>query len=84
MQKFSSELTDEQGEELLESLKSQQISDDYELVDVREYGDDNISTDEWAKSKTKKKLSAILAYSFKAFAVFVASKKAPNMQTSGW
>ena len=71
MQKFSSELTDEQGEELLESLESQQISDDYELVDVREYGDDNISTDEWAKSKIKKKLSVV-----EKLAGFIKSK--PN------
>ena len=71
MQKFSSELTDEQGEELLESLESQQIGDDYELVDVREYGDDNISTDEWAKSKIKKKLSVV-----EKLAGFIKSK--PN------
>ena len=34
-------------------------------------------------SDTKKNLSAILAYSFKAFAVLLASKNEPKIQISG-
>jgi hypothetical protein len=65
------ELTDEMAKSILENLQSEVMDDDYELVDVREYSEENQSTEDWAKSKIKEKLSII-----KKFADFIKSK--PN------
>jgi len=51
----SKELTDEEGNNILELLNGESIDDEWELVDKREYSDSNISIDEWANSKIKNK-----------------------------
>ena len=53
------ELTDAMADAILENLKHETIGDDYELVDTREFSDDNLNVEEWANSKIKKKLSVI-------------------------
>jgi len=52
---LSKDLTDEDGNNILELLKGESIDDEWELVDKREYSDSNISIDEWANSKIKNK-----------------------------
>ena len=52
-------LSEELGNSILENLKSETMSDEYELVAVREYSEDNKSTEEWAKSNIKEKLSIL-------------------------
>ena len=65
------DLTDEMASLILENLKYETISDEYELVDTREISDDNQSIEDWVNSKIKKKLSRI-----QKFADFIKSK--PN------
>ena len=52
---LSEDFTDEEGDELLDSLAGEMIDDEWELVDKREYSDSNISIEEWANSKIKAK-----------------------------
>ena len=59
---------------ILENLKFETIADEYELVETREYSEDNKSTEEWAKSLIKRKLSKI-----RKFADFITSK--PNEES---
>ena len=68
------ELTDEMASAILENLKFETITDEYELVETREYSEDNKSTEEWAKSLIKRKLSKI-----RKFADFITSK--PNEES---
>jgi hypothetical protein len=51
----SKDLTDEEGDNILELLNGESIDDEWELVDKREYSESNISIDEWANSKIKNK-----------------------------
>ena len=68
------ELTDEMADAILENLKYETIGDDYELVETREYSEENKSTEDWAKSLIKRKLSRI-----RKFADFITSK--PNEES---
>tara|TARA_R110000782_G_scaffold215719_1_gene303373 strand:- start:826 stop:2643 length:1818 start_codon:yes stop_codon:yes gene_type:complete len=52
-------LSDEVGNSILDNIKSEVITDEYELVDIREFSDENESTEDWANSKIKTKLSTI-------------------------
>ena len=44
------ELTQEQGEILLEHLKGEVMSEEWEEVDSREYCEENVSNEEWASA----------------------------------
>ena len=68
------ELTDEMASDILANLEYESITDEYELVETREYSEDNKSTEEWAKSLIKRKLSKI-----RKFADFITSK--PNEES---
>jgi hypothetical protein len=68
------ELTDEMASAILENLKYETIGDDYELVETREYSEENKNTEDWAKSLIKRKLSRI-----RKFADFITSK--PNEES---
>jgi hypothetical protein len=68
------ELTDEMASAILENLKFETITDEYELVETREYSEDNVNTEDWAKSLIKRKLSKI-----RKFADFITSK--PNEES---
>jgi hypothetical protein len=46
-------------EEMLDALDGEEISDEWELVDSREYSEDNEDIEDWAKSKIKEKLSIV-------------------------
>ena len=60
--------------DILANLEYESITDEYELVETREYSEDNKSTEEWAKSLIKRKLSKI-----RKFADFITSK--PNEES---
>ena len=64
-------LSEELGNSILENLEAEAMSDDYELVAVREYSEENKSTEDWARSNIKEKLSTI-----QKLADFIKSK--PN------
>jgi hypothetical protein len=49
--------SDEEFEKIEEALKGESVDDEWELVDSREYSDDNDSIDDWAKRKIKPKQS---------------------------
>jgi len=49
------DFSDEDGDKILELLEGENINDEWELVDKREYSDSNISIDEWANSKIQNK-----------------------------
>jgi len=51
----SKDLTDEEGNNILDLLNGEAIGDEWELVDKREYSDSNISIKDWANSKIKNK-----------------------------
>ena len=46
-------------EEMLDALDGEEISDEWELVDSREYSEENEDIEDWAKSKIKEKLSIV-------------------------
>ena len=46
-------------EEMLNSLYGEEITDEWELVDDREFNEENESIEEWANSKIKEKLSIV-------------------------
>ena len=46
-------------EEMLDALNGETVDDEWELVDTREYSEDNESTFDWAKRLIKEKLSII-------------------------
>ena len=69
--KMSKQNNDFDDDDMLASLKGDSISDEWELVDERDFADENKSIEEWASSKIKEKLSII-----KKFADVVKSK--PN------
>jgi hypothetical protein len=52
---LSKDLTDAEGNNILELLQGESVTDEWELVDKREYSDSNNSIEEWAKSKIKDK-----------------------------
>jgi hypothetical protein len=68
------ELTDEMASAILANLEYETITDEYELVETREYSEENKSTEDWAKSLIKRKLSRI-----RKFADFITSK--PNEES---
>jgi len=68
------ELTDEMASAILANLEYETIGDEYELVETREYSEDNKSTEDWANSLIKRKLSRI-----RKFADFIKSK--PNEES---
>jgi glycerophosphoryl diester phosphodiesterase len=74
MSSDKNELTDEMADAILENLKYETIGDDYELVETREYSEDNTNTEDWANSLIKRKLSRI-----RKFADFITSK--PNEES---
>ena len=43
-------LSDELGHEILNNLEGEEISDEWEITDVREVDDENLSQEEWAKA----------------------------------
>jgi len=51
--------SDEDGQEMLENLKGEEITEEWELVDKRLVADDNENIEDWANSHIKKKLSII-------------------------
>jgi len=51
------ELTQEQGEILLEHLKGEVMSEEWEEVDSREYCEENVSNEEWASASIVEKKS---------------------------
>ena len=64
-------LSDEVGNSILDNIKYEIITDEYELVDTREFSDKNEDIETWANSKIKTKLSTI-----QKLADFIKSK--PN------
>lgn len=68
------ELTDEMASAILANLEYETITDEYELVETREYSEDNVNTEDWANSLIKRKLSRI-----RKFADFITSK--PNEES---
>ena len=68
------ELTDEMASAILANLEYETITDEYELVETREYSEDNVNTEDWANSLIKRKLSRI-----RKFADFITSK--PNKES---
>ena len=72
---LSKDFTDEEGNNILELLEGENISDEWELVDKREYSDNNISIEEWANSKIKNKENL-----FQKFADIIKSN--PNAKSS--
>jgi len=50
-----SKITDEQGEAMLDFLKGETIDEDWELVDSREYSEDNEDIETWANRLIKEK-----------------------------
>lgn len=50
-------LSEDQGKLLLDNLKGQVMSDDWEEVDAREYSEDNVSNEEWASASIVEKKS---------------------------
>jgi hypothetical protein len=57
--KMSKQDSNFNDEEMLNSLDGESISDEWELVDAREYNEDNTNIEDWAKSNIKEKLSII-------------------------
>lgn len=51
----SDDFTDEEGNRMLDSLEGEDINNEWELVDKRQYSESNISVEEWANSKIKPK-----------------------------
>ena len=49
------DFTDEEGNRMLDSLEGEDINNEWELVDKRQYSESNISVEEWANSKIKPK-----------------------------
>jgi len=54
-----SKITDEQGEAMLDFLKGETIDEDWELVDSREYSEDNEDVETWANRLIKEKKSLL-------------------------
>jgi hypothetical protein len=52
-----SKITDEQGEAMLDFLQGETIDEDWELVDSREYSEDNEDIETWANRLIKEKKS---------------------------
>ena len=52
---LSAQLTEETAQELLDELEGEEIDEDWELVDVREWSEDNEPIEDWAASKIKEK-----------------------------
>ena len=57
--KMSKENSDFNDDEMLDSLDGEEVNDEWELVDSREYDEENETIEDWAKSKIKEKLSII-------------------------
>ena len=53
------DFTDEEGNKLLESLNGENIDDEWELVDKRQFTDTNTSIEDWANTKINKKESLL-------------------------
>ena len=50
-------LSEDQGKLLLDNLKGEEVSDEWEEVDAREYSEDNVSNEEWASASIVEKKS---------------------------
>ena len=72
---LSKDLTDAEGNNILELLQGENVNDEWELVDKREYLDTNNSIDEWANSKIKSKENLL-----QKFSGFI--KSAPSAKSS--
>ena len=57
--KMSKQDSNFNDEEMLNSLDGEEITEDWELVDKREYNEENTTIEDWAKSNIKEKLSVI-------------------------
>jgi hypothetical protein len=51
----SKELSDDVALDILENLKGEQIDEEWELVEEREYSDNNVDIEQWANSLIEKK-----------------------------
>lgn len=63
--KMSKDFTDKEGEAMLENLLEGALNEEWELVDKREYSEDNESIDDWANRLIKPK--SLLARIIKSF-----------------
>jgi hypothetical protein len=68
------ELTKEMAQSILENIVSEKMTEDFELVEAREYSNKNSNTEDWANSLIKKKKSSL-----RKFADFITSK--PNAES---
>ena len=68
------ELTKEMAQSILENIVSEKMTEDFELVEAREYSKENSDTEDWANSLIKKKKSSL-----RKFADFITSK--PNAES---
>ena len=57
--KLAKENEDFNDEEMLNALNGEEISDEWELVEKREYSEDNESVEDWASSLVKEKKSTL-------------------------
>ena len=73
--KMAKDLTDAEFKEIENSLEGEVISDEWELVDSREYSEENTDLESWANSKIKQKENL-----FTQLADFIKSK--PNDKSS--
>ena len=72
--KLAKENEDFNDEEMLDALDGEDISDEWELVEKREYSEDNESVEDWANSLVKEKKTGL-----QKLADFIKSK--PNGQS---
>lgn len=73
--KMSKDLTDEEFQEIEDNLEGETITDEWELVDKREYNENNEDVETWANKKIIKKENL-----FTQLADFIKSK--PNEKSS--
>jgi hypothetical protein len=57
--KMSKQNEDFEDSQMLDALEGEEIDEEWELVDSREYSEENENIEDWAKSKIKEKLSII-------------------------
>ncbi len=63
--KLSRELADNEADFILENLKGEQVDEEWELVDEREYSEDNISIDTWANKLIEPKKNLLQKFAEK-------------------
>jgi hypothetical protein len=57
--KLSADLTDDEFDEVLANLQWETVEDEWELVDEREFSEDNKSIEDWANSLIKEKKTGL-------------------------